>query len=247
MALLSCLTRLAERFELILRAHGVHHGLRREAAAELDLAERFAAEHDIPFARTNLTVTRGGNLQARAREARWAALREALRDATNAVIATAHHAEDRAETVLMRMLRGAGARGLAVLPPRTDESEGVGLVRPLLRALRSDVMAHLARHRVPYATDPSNADPKYLRTRVRSEVLPLLRALDPAIVSHLSAIADDLEGSATARQLSWTSGLPRATQTAIADLVRTRSREARVWLPDGLVVMAEPNRTQKQD
>jgi hypothetical protein len=108
-------------------------------------------------------------------------------------------------------------------------------------------MAHLARHRVPYATDPSNADPRYLRTRVRSEVLPLLRALDPAIVSHLSAIADDLEGGATARQMSWTSGLPRATQTAISELVRSRSREARVWLPDGLVVMAEPNRTRKPE
>ncbi len=240
MALLSCLARLAPKLGLDLRAHGVDHGLRPDAAAELDLAEELAAAHRIPFARTNLTLTRGGNLQARAREARWAALRIA---AKSDVIATAHHAEDRAETVIMRMLRGAGARGLAVLSPRSPDSQ---VVRPLLRAQRSDVVAHLTRHRLPSATDPSNADPRYLRTRVRNEVLPLLRALDPAIVSHLSAIADDLEGAATARQSSWTAGLPRATQTAISELLRTRSKEARVWLPDGLVIMNAPPRPRKE-
>lgn len=243
MALLSCLIRLAPERALLLRAHGVDHGLRPEAAAELDLAERFATEHNVPFARTELRVTRGGNLQARARDARWTALRDA---ASGAVIATAHHAEDRAETVLMRILRGSGARGLAVLPPR-----GPGVIRPLLRALRSDVMAHIERHRVPFATDPSNTDAKYLRARIRADVLPLLRALDPAIVSHLSAIADDLEGAATARQLSertsWTAALPRPTQEAIAELVRSRSREARVWLPNGLVIMNEPKRTRKAE
>lgn len=269
MALLSCLARLAPRFALSVRAHGVDHGLRPEAAAELDLAQRFAAEHHIPFGRTKVDVTRGGNLQARAREARWAALREAAKEATkdaltagNVVIATAHHAEDRAETVLMRILRGAGARGLAVLPPRghaassQDASSQIhwDVVRPLLRAQRSDVMAHLSRHRVPFATDPSNSDPRYLRTRVRNEVMPLLRALDPAIVSHLAAIADDL-GAALAPQpkptptpsrASWTAGLPRATQQAIAELLRTRSKGARVWLPDGLVVMAETRRARKE-
>lgn len=255
MALLSCLARLAPERDLRLRAHGVDHGLRPEAAAELDLAERVAAEHHVPFARTKVVVTRGGNLQARAREARWEALRNA---AHGAIVATAHHAEDRAETVLMRILRGSGARGLAVLPPRA-----AGVVRPLLRALRSDVMAHLERHGLPYATDPSNTDAKFLRARVRADLLPLLRALDPAIVRHLSAIADDLgppsgpesgpplEAAATARQLnarsSWTAALPRPTQEAIAELIRSRSTEARVWLPDGLVVMVEPRRKRKEE
>lgn len=244
MALLSCLARLGPKMGVALRAHGVDHGLRPEAAAELDLAERFAGKLGVPFGRTRVDVTRGSNLQARAREARWTALRAAAKP-HSAVVATAHHAEDRAETVLMRVLRGAGARGLAVLGPI-----GPDLVRPLVRAQRSDVMAHLSRHHVPFATDPSNADPRYLRTRVRTEVMPLLRALDPAIVSHLSAIADDLEGAATARQSSatptWTAGLPRATQTAIAELLRTRSKEARVWLPDGLVVMAAPQERRKE-
>lgn len=267
MALLSCLVRVAPRFSVSVRAHGVDHGLRPDAAAELDLAARFCEEHGVPFRRSTVTVTRGGNLQARARDARWAALREAA-SAEDAVIATAHHAEDRAETVLMRILRGAGARGLAVLPPLTSaraqgptegaaeadgqgdkgsrKEESVGVVRPLLRAHRSEVMAHLARHGVPYATDPSNRDPRYLRTRVRGEVLPLLQALDPAIVSHLCAIADDLEGTATARPAAWTAGLPRSTQTAIAELVRSRSATARVWLPDGLLLMAEP-RTRREE
>ncbi|MBX3233271.1 MAG: tRNA lysidine(34) synthetase TilS [Labilithrix sp.] len=246
MALLSVLVRLAPRFGLGLMAHGVDHGLRPDAAAELDLAERFARDHGVPWDRTKVDVPRGGNLQARARAARWTALAGAAR-AHGATIATAHHAEDRAETVLMRVLRGSGARGLAVLPPRSPAAgaSDIEVVRPLLRALRSDVVTHLERHRVPSATDPSNADPRFLRTRVRNEVLPLLRELDPAVVHHLSAIADDLTAAGSARaEAGWTAGLPRATQAAIAALVRSRSTEARVWLPDGLVAMVEPRRTK---
>ena len=110
-------------------------------------------------------------------------------------------------------------------------------MRPLIRALRSDVVTHLQRHGVPSAEDPSNADPRYLRTRVRRDLLPLLRELDPAVVSHLAAIADDLGAPAPAAGSGWTAGLPRPTQVAIAALVQSRSREARVWLPDGLVAM----------
>jgi tRNA(Ile)-lysidine synthase len=243
MALLSVMARLAPKFGLGLSAHGIDHGLRPDAAAELDVAAEFAAKLGVPFARTKVDVNRGGNLQARARDARWQALLAASNDA---VIATAHHAEDRAETVLLRILRGSGARGLAVLPPQSVKS-GVSVVRPLLRAERSDVMAHLERHKVPFATDPSNTDPRYTRTRVRSELMPLLRALDPAIVSHLSAIADDL-ATKTAQPVDspgWTSGLPRATQTALAELVHSRSKEARVWLPDGLVAMNAADRPRK--
>lgn len=243
MALLSVLARLAPRFGLTVRAHGVDHGLRPSAAAELDLAEAFARKHGVGWDRSQVDVAPGGNLQARAREARWAALASAAR-AHNATIATAHHAEDRAETVLIRVLRGSGSRGLAVLPPRSQAvgASDIEVVRPLIRALRSDVLSHLEHHAVPSAQDPSNADPRYLRTRVRREVLPLLRELDPSIVSHLAAIADDLGAPPAAEGSGWTAGLPRATQVAIAALVQSRSTEARVWLPDGLVAMVKPKK-----
>ncbi|HYP87296.1 MAG TPA: tRNA lysidine(34) synthetase TilS [Polyangiaceae bacterium] len=151
-AMLSALARLAPKLGFRLVAHGVDHGLRPEAARELDLAESLAAQLGVPFGRTQLAVAPGGNLQARARAARYAALREVAMIEEDALIATAHHADDRAETVLLRLLRGAGPRGLAVLPPRAH-----GRVRPLIRASKHDVRLHLQRHGLDFAEDPSNA------------------------------------------------------------------------------------------
>jgi len=210
-AMLEVLARLAPKLGYRLRAHGVDHGLRPEAGRELDLAEALARRLKVPFGRTRLSLGRGANLQARAREARYAALREAAA-AHDALIATAHHADDRAETVLLRLLRGSGPRGLAVLParargggagpgpreknetaaPREHETD---VIRPLLRATKGDVLAHIHRHRLDFAQDPSNADAAFLRVRVRHELLPLLTHLSPQIVKHLNALADALQGT----------------------------------------------------
>src|SRR5690348_3702883 len=119
-AMLEVLARLAPQLGFSLRAHGVDHGLRPEAARELDLAQALAQRLGVPFGRTRLQLARGANLQARARQARYAALREVALP-VGALIATAHHADDRAETVLLRLLRGAGPRGLAVLPARAQD------------------------------------------------------------------------------------------------------------------------------
>ncbi len=254
MALLSVLARVGPRFGLAIRAHGVDHGLRPEAARELDLAEKFASEIGVPFDRTRVSVGRGGNLQARAREKRWEALTLVARR-HDAAIATAHHADDRAETFLMRLLRGAGARGLGVLPPRahaprTDTASAPTapvVVRPLLRARRRDVLLHVERHRVPFATDPSNTNPRYLRTAVRQDVLPLLDKLDPEVVRHLEDLADELVMAARGgKPADWASALPRATQDALANLRASGSRDARVWLPGGLVVSVDPRARRKK-
>lgn len=237
MALLDVLGRLAPKHALVLHAHGVDHGLREEAARELDLAEELASRHGVPFARTRVRVARGGNLQARARAARYEALGEAAQKVGARTIATAHHADDRAETVLMRLMRGAGPRGLAALPPRAMLTPDLELVRPLLRARRSTLQAHVERHALPFAIDPSNVDPRYLRARVRHELMPLLAELSPGIVDHLSALADQL---AESREETPSFPLSRSSQLAIAELARSRSATARVWLPGGLVVTLDP-------
>lgn len=187
MALLHVLARLRVKLAFGLFAHGVDHGLRPEAERELDVADGFARSLDIPFDRTRVQVERGGNLQARARTARWTALRAAAARAGAARIATGHHADDRAETFVMRLLRGTRPAGLAVLPPRDGDR-----IRPLFKARRSDIALHVGRHDVPHCTDPSNADPRFLRTRVRLEVLPVLEDLGPRVVEHMCALADDL-------------------------------------------------------
>lgn len=247
MALLSVLANLAKTRRLHVVAHGVDHGLRPEAGAELDLAEAFARSRGVPFARTRVDVPPGGNVQARARSARWTALIAAART-EGAIVATAHHADDRAETVLLRLFRGAGLRGLAVLPlvATAAGAPDVRIVRPFVNARRADVLAHVDRHAIAFARDPSNDDPRYGRTRVRNDLMPLLAALDPRIVEHLNAVANEAgERHVASDATSWMAGLPRATQEALAALVRSRNREARVWLPDGLVVMVNERKPSK--
>jgi len=246
MALLDVLARLAPRVGFALFAHGVDHGLRPAAEAELDLAAAFAAARDVPFSRTRVAIARGGNLQSRARAARYEALARAAAHLQASAIATAHHADDRAETVLMRLMRGSGPRGLAVLPVRgplpeelaADVSPRPSLVRPFVRARRRAVLAHLERHGIAWATDPSNEDPRFLRARVRREVLPLLEGLAPGVVDHLCALADQLSDRSDGAAFPFT--LPRATHDALAELARSRSTSARVWLPNGLVVTLDP-------
>ena len=186
MALLHILASLRARVGFGLFAHGIDHGLRPEAGAELDRAEAFSRTLDVPFTREYVKVHLGGNLQARAREARWASLRTAASRTGAKRIATGHHADDRAETLLIRLLRGTGTRGLAVLPPIDGDR-----IRPLFRAHRTDIEGHVARHRLPVALDPSNDNPRFVRTRVRHELLPQLVRLSPRIVDHLCALADD--------------------------------------------------------
>ncbi len=189
MALLHVLSILKNKMGFDLVAHGVDHGLRKDAARELDLAQKYARKLGVAFDRTDVKVAPGGNLQARARAARHAALEEVRVKMKARVIATAHHADDRAETILMRILRGTGVRGLAVLPPRAEKAP---LVRPFIFARRADIEAHNARHAVPFSVDPSNGDPRFLRVRVRSELIPLLSELNPGVVDHLCKIAEEL-------------------------------------------------------
>jgi len=217
-------------------AHGVDHGLREESARELDLAERFARTLSIPFARTRLKIAPGSNLQARARTARYEALRSAAKGVRATRIATAHHLTDRAETVLMRILRGSGARGLGVL----KEVEG-DLVRPLIQASKTDVLTHLERHEVPHAVDPSNRNRAFTRVRIREEILPLLRAIDPQVEAHLAALAEELANE------TWGPALPfgRAQIAELSRLAARRSPSEKVSLPGGLVAMYDRGQVEK--
>jgi tRNA(Ile)-lysidine synthase len=187
MALLHVLAGLRHSAAFGLFAHGVDHGLRPESAGELDVAQRFARSLNVPFARTRIVLDPGGNLQARARTARWTALEAAASQVGATRIATGHHADDRAETMLMRILRGTSVRGLAVLPPRCGAR-----IRPMLSARRTDIEAHVARHSVPYCVDPSNQSTRFLRSRVRHQLMPVLERLGPRVVEHMCALAAEL-------------------------------------------------------
>ncbi len=187
LALLDCLVGLASRFRLALHVVSIDHGLRPEAALETRRVESYCQERGVRFEGVRVTVQGPGGPQAAARQARYAALFQvADRLGPETLIATAHQRDDRAETVLLRLLRGVSLEGLAVLPAREGR-----LIRPMIRASRQDVLAHCVRHDLWPSEDPSNLDPSYQRTRVRREVLPLLENLAPGIRATLNALADE--------------------------------------------------------
>jgi tRNA(Ile)-lysidine synthase len=189
-AMLDALARLAPPRGLRLHVAHVDHGLREGSADEAEVVAAAAARHGLPFsALTAGVAASGSSLQDRARDARHLALRELAAGAGATAIALGHTADDQAETVLMRALSGATPRGLAAMGDRTG-----ALARPLLRAWRADVTAYCSALGLATLEDPSNADPRFLRARVRHELLPALEAVFPAARRRLCVLADRQRG-----------------------------------------------------
>jgi tRNA(Ile)-lysidine synthase len=158
------------------------HGTGPAASAGADLAAVWAARYGLPC-----RLGRAGpDLEASEaawRGARWQFLREAAASCGARAIVTAHTQDDQIETVVIRILRHAGARGLAALDTDGD------VVRPWLRVRRAEIAQYAARWGVPHVEDPSNASRAFLRNRVRFDLLPALRATRPRIDEELLACA----------------------------------------------------------
>lgn len=186
--LLHVLSRLAPELSLELRAASVDHRLRAGSEAAVETARGLAERLEVPF--TGLAVhvpASGPSVQAKARAARYEALlAEASRCGASA-IAVGHTRDDQAETVIARILRGAGLLALRAIEPRRED----GVTRPLLDCDRADVHAHAARFELPFVRDPANSDPAHGRARIRGSLLPLLVAEDPRLVEHLARLADE--------------------------------------------------------
>jgi tRNA(Ile)-lysidine synthase len=167
-----------------LRAATVDHQLRTEARAEAEavaaLCARLGVPHDI------LPVRVAGSVQAGAREARYAALGDWCAAHGLTHLATAHHADDQAETLLMRLARGAGLGGLAGVRRQRSLRAGVTLIRPLLDRRKAELEAIVRDAGLTPALDPSNADPAYDRTSARG-LLAGTGWLDPARLAHSAA------------------------------------------------------------
>lgn len=225
MALCHVLSTLRKKLKLQLLILSVDHGLRAEASDEVRMVEKFCLQHSLDFRGLKLSLEVGGNLQERARDARyeclWSAAREVLGKDT--FLATAHHKEDRAETVLLRILRGTSLEGLNVLSPQSGS-----LLRPMVGATRSEVELHLSRHGIPSCSDPSNLDRRFQRVRVRTELVPILREMSPGIVGHLVALAEE------AAQLEEPLGLNREQRGQIRRALQDKGAKIDLPLPGGL-------------
>jgi tRNA(Ile)-lysidine synthase len=176
----TALLALAVRHGLDAVAHHVDHRLRPESAAEADTAERIATTLGVAFVRHTVDLAPGPNLEARARTARRAALPEGA--------LTGHTADDQAETVLLRLLRGSGGDGLSGIEP--------GPLHPILALRRSETEAVCAELGIDAVCDASNTSAAMWRNRVRHELLPLAtdiagRDLTPILARTAGLLRDD--------------------------------------------------------
>ena len=193
-ALLLELNRLREEGSLgpLYAAH-FEHGIRGpEARADLDFCRSLCLRLRLPLFSESADVPafaqrEGLSLETAARQLRYAFLRR-LKEALGAdVIALGHHRDDQAESVLLHLVRGSGMAGLTGMSHRNGD-----LVRPLLDAGRSDILAYLAQRRQPYRQDSTNFSLDHSRNRLRQEGMAVLSAINPQAAVHIARCADKL-------------------------------------------------------
>jgi tRNA(Ile)-lysidine synthase len=187
-ALLVASAELAPALGLRLEVASVDHGLRSEAGEELRKVERLCAERGLRFHALRVGVA-AGNLEAGARVARYAALERCREVRGLSLVATAHTLEDQAETVLLRLGRGADLRGLCAI-----RAVRGAVVRPMLRMSRSGILPWLSARGLVPVRDPMNVDPRFARVRVRTGALPALEAaLGREVFAGLARLAERAE------------------------------------------------------
>ena len=218
-ALVDAMARLAPPRGWRLHVVHVDHGLRPESAAEAAPVAALAARLGLGFETVRVEVAAGASLQDQARRARHRALAAAADRLDATAIALGHTADDLAETVLMRLLTSATPWSLRAMAEREGR-----LARPLLRLWREATLAYCAALGLEPVDDPSNRDPRFLRSRVRYDLLPTLEAVFPG----------------ARRRLVTLSGRQRQLLDAMGRAPRGAAGHEAVTLGSGLPPSSEP-------
>jgi tRNA(Ile)-lysidine synthase len=188
-------------------AFHIHHGLQKAADEWLLFCEALAKKYKIGFDFRLLhidTQSNPGNIEARARAARYEALTELCVYHGIEDLLLAHHQNDQAETVLLQLLRGAGVAGLSSMPESrvlatsAEQASSITLWRPLLRLSRDELEAYAREHQLKWIEDPSNQSSKYRRNAIRKNILPKLEGIQAGATANIARSADML---AQAQQL----------------------------------------------
>lgn len=241
--LLHLLARLSRQQALPpLSAIHIHHGLQAVADTWPEHCRQLCAELGVPLQVEFVQVDSGASLERAAREARYAAF--ARRLAEGELLLTGQHRDDQAETLLLRLLRGAGVRGLASMPVQRPLGRGQ-LVRPLLQVPRAALEAYAREQALEWVEDPSNSDSRLARNFLRREVLPGLAPHWPQAAGNLARSAGhlreaqelldelaslDLGTADTDHEFAWL-GLPSLALAPLQVLSDARQRNAlRHWL-----------------
>jgi tRNA(Ile)-lysidine synthase len=189
--LLHVLMELREPLGIVVFGAHVNHGLRGEAAkGDSDFAEGLCREWGIPFFLKEANIpalSRAKRIseEEAGRIVRYDFFHEVMEKVNGNRIATAHHKNDQAETILHNILRGTGMQGLSGIKPVRDDC----LIRPLLDITRSEIESYLQEHGLPYRIDATNEESVYTRNRIRNELIPVLvRDYNPNIVDGLAKL-----------------------------------------------------------
>lgn len=204
------LLRFTDGMSLDVRAAHFDHRMRAGSAADAAWVRGLARAWEVPLEIGGAAVAPRG--EAAARRARYAFLEDAAQRTGADVIATAHHADDQAETVLLRLLRGTGLRGLAGIAPRRGR-----VVRPLLPFTRAEILDYARACGIRYREDPTNVDTAFTRNRIRAEILPALESIRPGARARLAALADE----ARSAEEAWSA----VVEEALRDVVLSASED----------------------
>ena len=190
--LLDYLHTLGQERGFTAAAGHLNHLMRPTAQRDEDFVRSFCARRDIPFYTERADVyalcgTWGLTVEETGRRARYEFLQRTAEAIGAEKIATAHHQNDLAETVLLQLLRGTGPQGLTGIPPVRGN-----IVRPLLDTPRRDIERYIAEHDLAYVTDETNGDTAYARNRLRLEIWPELEGINPRAAEHIACTADIL-------------------------------------------------------
>ena len=171
----------------VAAAHFDHH-LRPTSGRDAEFVAGLCRAWEVPcYMGEGFLADLPGNTEDNARTARYAFLERVADEIGAARIATAHHANDNLETVLLHLTRGCGLQGLAGIQPR----RGI-VVRPMLHTTRAAIEAYVAKNGLSYVTDESNADDRYARNRIRHQVVPVLESLNPRVGEASQRMTDRL-------------------------------------------------------
>jgi tRNA(Ile)-lysidine synthase len=183
---------LATRPDEVVVGHVIHDLRSRKAVlADRDAVRRLAGSLGLTCVEAEVRVRdTAGNLEANARRKRYAALARLARDHGCRYVAVAHQGDDLAETVLMRLLRGAGPTGLGAMRARRKLCDGIVLVRPMLSLTRTDTEDLCRKAGVRWRTDATNRDETRLRAAIRARVMPVLRRVSPGFEKRIARSAN---------------------------------------------------------
>jgi tRNA(Ile)-lysidine synthase len=180
---------------LEIYAFHIHHGLQKPADDWLLFCEKLAKKYQIQFDFRLLHLgnqNSSGNIEGRARKARYEALAELCEQYGIADLLLAHHQNDQAETVLLQLLRGSGVAGLSGMPNTREmkaPNKEITLWRPLLNQSRAELESYAKEHKLKWVEDPSNRDDVFKRNAIRKEIIPRLEKLQPEAVANLARSA----------------------------------------------------------